>query len=281
MDRPTTGKRRVRTGSVHVTELIDRQTRMLDLSVVADEIIRVEPLEPTPDRPAASRAATLAKIAVLGVATATLVGAVAAASLISRDRESGGNDPATRPITGERALLPDELNRAVIESSTGGRIPEQRTGTASGSLSGSTAAPAIPSARRNGAASVDRDQTEAPATGAADHTAEPASTKAAKPANTSHRELVLEYYRLIESDPSRAFALLSGFQTTLGQFLGSWSSVRKVEVLDVVERGDGVVAVVRMHLVGGAQLRIKQLLTVVDSVPQRIVGAVLLSAQIN
>ncbi|WP_436492308.1 hypothetical protein [Actinokineospora sp. HUAS TT18] len=47
MDRPTTGKRRVRTGSVHVNELIGRKHLALD----PDEI-RVEPLEPTPHRPA-------------------------------------------------------------------------------------------------------------------------------------------------------------------------------------------------------------------------------------
>ncbi|WP_436492309.1 hypothetical protein [Actinokineospora sp. HUAS TT18] len=222
----------------------------------------------------------MAKIAVLGVATVTLCGAVAAASLISRERESGTNDPAVRPITGERALLPDELNRAVIESSTSGRIPDQSTGTASASVRGENAAPTLPRQRQSGAASGGRVDTPGP-TMATDSTPQTKATTDVAPAKASHRDLVLEYYRLIESDPSRAFGLLAGFDTTLGQFLGSWSSVRKVDVLDVVERPDGVVAVVRMHLLGGAQLRIKQLLVVADSVPQRIVDAVLLSAQIN
>lgn len=282
MDRPTTGKRRVRTGSVHVTELIGRQTQVLDLTIAPDEVIRIAPLEPTSDRPTPSRAATMAKIAVLGVATATLCGAVAAASLISRDRETVANDPGTQPITGERALLPDELNRAVIESSAGGRIPDQSTGSASATLGRAKPTTTNPRSRQNGATADRDDDRPNPGQTVAAWTAGPSAAEP-QPGSTksSHRELVLEYYRLIESDPSHAYELLAGFETTLGQFLGSWSSVRKVDVLTVEERADGVVAVVRMHLVGGAQLRIKQLLTVADSVPQRIVGAVLLSAQIN
>lgn len=268
VDRPTTGKRHVRSGSVHVTELIGKR---IQLPADIDELV---PHEPTSHRPPQSRAATMAKIAVLSVATATLCGAVAAATVITRDREAA--DASARPsnqITGERALLPDELNRAVA----GARLPDPKTGSASATLSkDQTGSPAIPPARTGGGAQGnDR-------AAAGDIPAPAPKADQVRP-KTSNRELVIEYYRLIESDPSRAFALLSGdvFKTTLGQFLGSWSGVSKVEVLEVVEQADGVVAVVRMQLIGGSQLRIKQLLTVADTVPQRIIGAELLSAQLN
>ncbi|MBC6446260.1 hypothetical protein [Actinokineospora xionganensis] len=270
MDRPTTGKRHVRSGSVHVTELIGKR---IELPADIDDLV---PHEPTSHRPPQSRAATMAKIAVLSVATATLCGAVAAATVITRDRESA--DTSARPsnqITGERALLPDELNRAVA----GARLADPKTGSASATLNkGQVAGPAIPPARTGGAHGA--QGADRVATG---DTPQPVQIPEQVRPKTSSRELVIEYYRLIESDPTRAYALLSGdvFSTTLGQFLGSWSRVSKVEVLEVVEQANGVVAVVRMHLIGGSQLRIKQLLTVADTVPQRITGAELLSAQLN
>ncbi|SDP90927.1 hypothetical protein SAMN05192558_12252 [Actinokineospora alba] len=271
MDRPTTGKRHVRSGSVHVTELIGKR---IELPADIDDLV---PHEPTSHRPPQSRAATMAKIAVLSVATATLCGAVAAATVITRDREAA--DASARPsnqITGERALLPDELNRAVA----GARLPDPKTGSASATLNkGQDVGPAIPPARTGGTHSGAQGADRAASGDTPQRVPIPEQVRP----KTTNRELVIEYYRLIESDPSRAYALLSSdvFTTTLGQFLGSWSRVSKVEVLEVVEQADGVVAVVRMHLIGGSQLRIKQLLTVGDTVPQRIIGAELLSAQLN
>ncbi|MGH3861407.1 hypothetical protein, partial [Actinokineospora sp.] len=212
---------------------------------------------------------------------ATLCGAVAAATVITRDREAA--DASSRPsnqITGERALLPDELNRAVA----GARLPDPKTGSASATLNkGQEAGPAVPPARTGGSQSGTHGGAQGVGRADSGDTPQRAPIPEQVRPKTSNRELVIEYYRLIESDPRRAYALLSGdvFDTTLGQFLGSWSRVSKVEVLEVVEQADGVVAVVRMHLLGGSQLRIRQLLTVADTVPQRIIGAELLSAQLN
>ena len=56
--------------------------------------------------------------------------------------------------------------------------------------------------------------------------------------------------------------------------------MRSVDVLDLRQQADGVLAVVRMQLADGGHLQLQQLLTVADS-PRRIVGVELLSAQRN
>ncbi len=323
MDRLTTGRRRVRSGSVHVTELIRKQPGEFDDGAATDATAptgaenadAADPAETTevietvgvvraagvgraiettaplahrgasraparseqagfpaapPVAPAApSRGAQLAKLAGLGLAVVTLCGAIAAATVITRDR---GTDQAGRPdlqITGERALLPHELTRAVAESSAGaGPGPViAPTSSATGDLER-----AIAPAKAN--------RTTTPAHRPGDTSPARAGRATAQPV-TSSRELVLEYYRLIEVNPRGAFDLIAGdlLGTSLGEFLGSWTSVARIEVLDVLDRPDGVLAVIRMQLLGGSSLRIQQLLTVTESAPRRIVGAILVSAQ--
>ncbi|SDD97853.1 hypothetical protein [Actinokineospora iranica] len=303
MDRPTTGKRRVRSGSVHVTELIRKQPPPLTLPAdlpsglsagLVDEVAapRTRAAEPADDAPVAhrrppSRGAQLAKVTGLGLAVITLCGAVATATMIARDRGAARAAAEQRPkvqITGERALLPDELNRAVVESSQGrpDTRAAQRNGTAAGEVS--AVPPAQPSSPDQTAAtgqSTTGQSTSAAHTGAGDTS--PARTGQSQRPVSSSRELVLEYYRLIKVNPSGAFDLLAGdlLGTTLSEFIGSWTAVADIEVLDVQERSDGVLAVIRLRLLDGTHLRIQQLLTVTNTTPQKIIAAELVSAQSN
>ncbi|MBM7770191.1 hypothetical protein JOD54_000395 [Actinokineospora baliensis] len=301
MDRPTTGRRRVRSGSVRVAELIQRrpdaECEPVDAEPVFTPTVDPQPVRvvldraahrtvdhritdgPTADARTAggpaerdpdSRAARLAKLTGLGVAVVTLCGAVAAATIVARDRDATrGAVAAAGQITGERALLPHQLGRAVTgaDDAADTRFEPQSTGAASGSISPppTTTSP-VPSSsgQRRGDTS-------------------PAHWERGARPVTSNRELVLEYYRLIEINPRSAFELIAGdvLGTTLGEFLGSWTDVSRIEVLDVVERRDGVLAVLRLHLRDGVHLRVQQLLTVTRTAPQRIVGAELVSAQLD
>lgn len=268
MERPTTGKRRMRSGSVHVTELIGRERavhRLLPPEPGAAEA------GPAPSAPP-GRLAQAAKLAGLGLAVATLCGAVVAASMVADDRGAVVAAPATlsdsQQITGARALLPDELNRAAAEA--GAVVPPAPRTT-------HTTAPSTTASTSSRVPTV--------AVGSFSAAPTPATTTQDAPrlpGEMSDRELVLEYYRLIESNPSRAFALLSeSFDTSLTEFLRSWTSVAAIEVMDVTKRADGVLAAVRMRLVGGTTLRVEQLFQVTETTPRRIVDAKLLSAQLT
>src|SRR5439155_20499941 len=96
-------------------------------------------------------------------------------------------------------------------------------------------------------------------------------------------QLVERFYTLAAGAPDRAFGLLDGtlLGTDLDQFVRSWSSVRDLQVIDVREQGDDVLAVVRLRLPDGTYLRVQQLLDVANTVPRRIIGAEILSAQRN
>ncbi|RLK60924.1 hypothetical protein CLV68_1438 [Actinokineospora cianjurensis] len=172
-------------------------------------------------------------------------------------------------ITGERALLPHQLGRVVAGD---GQVDVQVVSQSTGAASASISPPASTTSRPPVAGSGQRRGTG---------DTNPARSERGQRALTSSRELVLEYYRLIEVNPRSAFELIAGdvLGTTLGEFLGSWTEVSRIEVLDVVERRDGVLAVIRIHLRDGVHLRVQQLLTVTRTVPQRIVDAELVSAQ--
>jgi hypothetical protein len=105
---------------------------------------------------------------------------------------------------------------------------------------------------------------------------------AGAPTGPTDLDLVREFYGNLPGAPTSAFKLLSSelLNTTLGDFLASWSTVQAIDGLDVVQRADGVLATVRLRLADGSHLRIQQLLTVAES-PRRIVGVQLLSAQRN
>ena len=116
----------------------------------------------------------------------------------------------------------------------------------------------------------------------ADQATMPRATAPAENPNPVDADLVRRYYALLAQQPTRALGLLDGVlrQADLSQFISSWDRVRAVEVLEVQDRGDGeLLALVRMTLPNGGQARVQQMLRVTESIPQRITGAEILSAQ--
>jgi hypothetical protein len=273
VDRLTTGRRHVRAGSVSVTELITKQAARSeppapeqDDPATTTGLPVVTDVGPTSHRREYSRGVQLAKITSLGVATIALCGAVGVASTIAHQRAAENEAAAQRPaahISGEQALLPDELDRSL-----------NRDG-----------ASAVPPPRPDPATNGPRAAAPLPSTAPATSTAAPApDSPAAAPAPSLDTDLavVRRFYEVVPSDPAVAFDLISPglLHSTLGQFLQSWSRVRSVDVLGLRQRADGVLAVVRMRLADGGHLQLQQLLTVADT-PRRIVGVELLSAQRN
>jgi hypothetical protein len=176
--------------------------------------------------------------------------------------------PSVRPagdISGDQALLPDRLNRVVPKAG----------------IAGTTAK--LPGPETNASDTIDNP---APPPQAAPPEEPPASDEAGAPATdgtVSKTELVQQFYRLVPSWPAKAFSLLDPglLGTDVTQFVQSWSTVSGLEILDVQEHGNDVLAVVRMRLPDGSHLRVQQLLDVANTVPRRIVGAEILSAQRN
>jgi hypothetical protein len=278
VDRLTTGRRHVRAGSVTVTELLSRQaspTHCTDTSKADTEIDAITDTIPVVVEEAAhrrepARGAQLAKLASIGVAGVVLCGAVTISSMISHQRREATNQ-AIRPslqITGEQALLPDQLDETLPAPAPAPATPLVADG-GTGSRAGDRPAPRNSPATPSSAAPVSNTGTSASGGGV---TSSPASDE----------DLVRKFYANLPDSPAAAFDLLSPdvLDTSFGEFIASWSKVTAIDSVNVVKRADGVLATVRMRLLGGGQLRIEQLLTVAES-PRRIVGVQLLSAQRN
>jgi hypothetical protein len=275
VDRLTTGRRHARAGSVTVTELLIRQAspaRCTDSSPAEpDDITDTIPvIAPASHRRPPARGTQFAKLASIGVAGAVLCGAVTVSSMISHQRRENAQS-AMRPsvqITGDQALLPDRLDRtlpkAYVPAESPRHIPPSAEATVVPSTTPPPPAPATP--------------VNAPPGG----TTASGNTGAAEPAPANGLALVREFYENLPDSPAAAFRLLSPelLNSNLGEFLQSWSRVVAIDSLELTQRGDGVLATVRMRLQGGGHLRIQQLLTVAES-PRRIVGVQLLSAQRN
>jgi hypothetical protein len=277
VERLTTGRRHIRAGSVHVTELIGKQPRPfehfapfafdgagpLDADML-DSLLDAEDQAPGSHRREPTKAAQIAKIAGLGVASVVLCASITIGSMITHQRREDAAE-ATRPamdISGERALLPDLLNHAVPRAGmTGGPTlagtPTRATGTIA-----NPGPPARPSAAPPPA------ESPAPGTPIADEA-------------LSKMQVVERFFRLAPGAPDRAFDLLDGtlLGTDLDQFVRSWSSVHDLQVIDVREQGDDVLAIVRLRLPDGSYLRVQQLLDVANTLPRKIIGAEILSAQ--
>ncbi|MCE7005985.1 hypothetical protein LWC34_24590 [Kibdelosporangium philippinense] len=284
MERPTSGRRHIRAGSITVAELIKNRPTPVHLPARDEAVTEVmpsgidtEPMPPvdqgeaqplpsqapnTHHRRQPARSGQLAKLAGLGVAAAVLVASVAAASIINTKRQSEP-DVVDRPVaemTNEQALLP---NMFTLNAGNAPRITTEMPAPNRGSASATV---------DNGRRPVDAKKLSGPAT-----------PQAAIP-NTAPTdvELVREYYKLLASQPQQALGLLDGLlrQTDLSHFLNSWSQARNIHVVDVQPRGDGaLLAVVEMILPDGDTARVQQLLRVTDSQPKRITGAEIVSAQ--
>lgn len=276
MDRPRTGRRRVRSGAVRATEIIDRAARRFPRPATPPRAAgkRDDPADaPTALLPVldgsargdaqSSRGRRAAKLTGLALAALTLCATVATAAIVSREHR-GDALPAGRssPITGQRALLPDDLTAAVSAAPTATRRTPAPSTAASTAIVGHT--------------------TSAPG----DDGTHPAAEAPEPPPSTvgmTDDELVAEYYRLVRSNPGNAFALLSGteFGADLGDFVTAWAGVTDVRVSDITATADGVVVDVRLLLATGQTLWVRQLFDVTETTPRRIANVTLLSAQIG
>lgn len=273
MERPTpSGRRYVREGSVPVHDLITREIpKVIDPPPAAAPAVPAEPLDTLLEQPTGRRGThrrppsagtQLAKLAGLGVAAFLLCGSVALGSMIAHKRtsENAASGRPTIEITGEQALLPDRLNETLPPS--GAVAPQVRSGSTGAAPGTEESAP--------------RAQTPPAIVDAT------ASSTAILPGSITDTQFVERFYELLPAAPADAFELLSPelLHTDLGDFLQSWSTVAQLEILDLAERADGVLAVVRMQLADGSHLRMQQLLSVADQ-PRQIVAVELLSAQRN
>lgn len=276
MERLTTGRRHIRAGSVHVTELIGKQPRPFDPvgpfafdgagpldAGMLDSLLDAEEQAPNSHRREPSKAAQIAKIAGLGVASVVLCASITIGSMITHQRREDAAE-ATRPamdISGEQALLPDLLNHAVPRAGMTGKPPLAGTPTRATGTIANPGPPARPSAPPPA-------ESSSPGTPTAGET-------------LTKTQVVERFFHLAPGAPDRAFGLLDGtlLGTDLDRFVQSWSSVRDLQVLDVREQGNDVLAVVRLRLPDGSYLRVQQLLDVANTLPRKIIGAEILSAQ--
>jgi hypothetical protein len=177
-------------------------------------------------------------------------------------------------ITGDQALLPDELDRALhVPGAVGGEATAPRLVP---ELPAAAAPPTVPepAPAGNAAGNAAGDEDGGNAGGTA------ASGGAAVAEPVDDVELVRAFYENLPGAPAAAFDLLAPelLDSSLGEFLQSWSGVVAIDSVDVEQRADEVLATVRMTLRDGGHLRVRQLLTVAES-PRRIVAVRLLSAQ--
>ncbi len=275
MERPTSGRRHIRAGSITVAELIKNRPTPVRLPSRDDEpqteeMVMREP-EPSRQDPAPNthrrtpaRTKQLAKLAGLGVAAAVLCASVAAASIITTKRQAA-TEAGARPaieMTDEQAMLPNLFTLGTAtgpERTVTTELPAPNTGSAAASVDS-------PGSGR----SAGQPEPKRPVTG---HQVNQ------EPVNA---DLVRRYYDLLASQPSQALGLLDSVLRTsdLSHFVNSWSQIRGIKVLDVQQRADGsLLAVVSMVLPNGGTARVQQLLRLTETMPQRITGAEIISAQ--
>jgi hypothetical protein len=280
VERPTSGRRHIRAGAITVAELIQNRPTPVRIpsrdEAATEEMVTGLLGEPQPDesqdaapnthRRAPARTRQLAKLAGLAVATGVLCASVAAATIINTHRQAA-TEAAARPViemTDEQALLP---NLFTLGPATG---PERRITTE------------LPTPNKGAATATMENPGPGPA-----HSADAKKVTAGQqhpvPAEDPiNAELVRRYYDLLANRPSLALGLLDNVLRTsdLSHFVNSWSQVRGIQVVDVQQRADGaLLAVVEMVLPDGGTARVQQLLRVTESMPQRITGAEIISAQ--
>ncbi|MET0236865.1 MAG: hypothetical protein ABW224_19610 [Kibdelosporangium sp.] len=224
------------------------------------------PPEPQPSshRRTPVRTRQLAKIAGLGVATVVLCASVAAASIINsrRQAESGTASRPVAEMTNEQALLPSLFSLGSVT------MPRMTT--------------ELPAPNKGSAAAT--VENPGPGRRAVDNNKQLSGPQAvaAEDPNPVDADLVKRYYKLLAEQPTQALGLLDGVlrQSDLSHFVDSWTQVRSIEVVDVQKRAEGeLLAVVHMMLPDGGKARVHQLLKVSESIPQRITGAEIVSAQ--
>lgn len=252
MERPISGRRHMRAGSITVAELMRSHPTQLESGsetkpsptgsngdARVKRIIRGR----SGHRLRPKKSEGLAKLAGLGIATVLLGGAVGAASLINEHRRAGSAEVRVRPvmeITGEQALLPDLLDG-------------------------------------------DRSAANRPATdGDPRPPRQPAANYAAPADPGAKIDVVRRFYSVVRGQPDAALGLIdTGLRVTNpARFAQAWRRVRDIHLVDARPREDGAVcAIVDMVMNNDRRLRVQQLLWFTDRTPLKIRDVEIISVQ--
>jgi predicted nucleic acid-binding Zn-ribbon protein len=267
----------MRAGSVPVAELIKKRRVPIKVSAYDKPLALgiVKPQEadeeerPHTHRLQPVKAGSFVRAAGLGVATVVFCASFGAAALIDQRRQ----EPlplAIQPMvemSGDRSLLPALFNIGPTHA------PE-------------AASPSGPQLTRTPTVSTTVDQDIS--TKQDDHAPTSESTTAQNSTAAegtaqaeSKAETVRKFYDLVRQQPAQAAELFAhALQTNaLSQFITSWTSVGRIDLVDVRERADGMVATINMVLPGEYTMRVQQLLRFTDEQPPKIHDARVISAQ--
>ncbi|MCI2419416.1 hypothetical protein MOQ72_18400 [Saccharopolyspora sp. K220] len=244
MEHPSTSRRRDRSASdtVTVAELIKRQPMSPEHEQLADQLLRTA--EPTDSTPPLGTRIALCTLGVLLLLGATAASGMIIAEPVGTPRQAS----SATPIKGALALRPDLVRDA--------RWPF----TANGGF----------------AAAADSGPTDA-----APEAAERSAANPAAGSDESAINVVTEFYRDLEQDPTTAASLvapelLAGQQAQLAE---AWDAVQTVQPsVRAVSAGE-VLAEVEAGYPDGHRVVLRQLLTVESGTNPQIVGAELLSAR--
>jgi hypothetical protein len=243
----STGRRRDRTApgtdTITVAELIKREPMSPEHQRLADELLKApDPADTAP--PLTSRIA----FGTLGVLL--LFGATAASAMIVSQPAAAPRPVASAaPIDGVLALRPDLVRDAHWPFAANG-------GFAAAASSGGTA--------EEPAAAIERS--------------------AANPSAGSHESalnVVTEFYRRLERDPTAAASLVAP-ELLAGQhaeLVRAWEAVESVQPQLLARSDRAVLAEVEAGYPDGHRVVLRQLLTVEPGTNPQIVGAELLSAR--
>lgn len=279
MERPASGRRHMRAGSVPVAELI--KSRRVPIKVSAYDkpsalgvaqrspVAHQEERQPHTHRLQPVKAGSLTRAAGLGVATVVFCASFGAAAVIDRRRQD--TPPlAIQPMvemSGSQGLLPSLFNIGQVhvletDSSTGPVV--SRTPTVSSTTDQDISVKQDDTAQNLRSTSTQQSTTDSTSAG-----------------SESKQNTVRRFYDLVRQQPARATELFEhALQTNvLTQFVASWTSVGRIDLVDVQERPDGMVATLNMVLPGQYTMRVQQLLRLTDEQPPKIHDAKVISAQ--
>ena len=267
----------MRAGSVPVAELIKNKRVPIKVSAYDNPLALgiakpdgyEEKRQPHTHRLQPVKAGNLTRAAGLGVATVVFCASFGGAALIDRRRQ----EPpplAIQPMvemSGDQSLLPKLFN--IGESHAHELEPV--------TVAAVSQTPTFSSTFDQGVSTTNDGQAQARQLTTAQNFAADSETARAE----SKVETVRKFYDLVRQQPAQAAELFEhALQTNaLSQFISSWTSVGRIDLVDVQERADGMVATINMVLPGESTVRVQQLLRMTDEQPPKIHDAQVISAQ--
>lgn len=282
MQRPNPGRRRRRTGSVPVPELLQRNLSYPIAEAGSGEHTHhhVHPM------------IRVGKVAGLGTGALALCGAVAVASTITTQRQQAPT-PTTSAVnlpvelSGARALRPDALAAQLAPHATSPEPPADL------SLTPERGSPANPGTTRSEppttagtvstsharSSTTQRSRQQVTRTSASE--TRTAATTTGPGGSQAPSDVVTTFYSLLRSRPDEAATMLSpSLVGSSTDFVRSWSNTRGLRVEKITDAGNGTVqAVVQFLQQDGSWLRVRELLTIGHGPQPVITGAKLLGAQ--